>query len=308
MQNNLVVFSRITQQIEEEKVYGGFFLRCLYSNNFLSRLVSKIFCPLICHNAFFSHLYGKMQSMRYSRSKITPFVEKYHIDTSEFVKSLDEFTSFNDFFIRELKKEARPVEQDPSLLVLPADGRYLAVQDAYANSDVWVKGKHLAFGELLGRDRQLIKQYDGGAMLIGRLAPVDYHRFHFPCDCIPGETRLINGSLYSVNPIALKKNINYLTENKRAITLLQTEHFGTIVYIEIGATHVGSIHQTFVPRKTAKRGEEKGYFSFGGSCLILLFEPNRIIFENDLLEYSAKGIETRALMGQIMALKADIKV
>ena len=101
-----------------------------------------------------------------------------------------------------------------------------------------------------------------------------------------------------VNPIALRKNIEILTENKRMITHLKTEHFRTVLYIEVGATYVGSIHQTFEAEKHYGKGEEKGYFSFGGSCIILLFEPFRVQFDADLLEASEEGIEVLGKMGQ----------
>lgn len=101
-----------------------------------------------------------------------------------------------------------------------------------------------------------------------------------------------------MNPIALKKDIGILTKNKREMTTLITKSFGQILYIEVGATNVGSIHQTFIPNEPYAKGDEKGYFSFGGSCLVLLFEPGRIQFDQDLLEASHKNMEVRCLFGQ----------
>ena len=137
-------------------------------------------------------------------------------------------------------------------------------------------------------------------MVIGRLCPTDCHRFYFPCDCIPGETTCINGWLYSVNPISLRKNIHILTQNKRTICELETQNFGKILYLEVGATNVGSIHQTYTPKKHHPKGSEKGYFSFGASVIILLFEPNKIKIADDLLAAFAKQIEDRCLIGQEM--------
>jgi len=134
-------------------------------------------------------------------------------------------------------------------------------------------------------------------MVISRLCPTDYHRFHFPCTCIPGKAKLINGPLFSVNPLALKKHIAILSENKRVLTPLETGLFGQALYIEVGATCVGSIKQTFTPSKPHEKGEEKGYFEFGGSCTILLFQPNTIQFDQDLIDASADYIETYAKMG-----------
>ncbi len=135
-------------------------------------------------------------------------------------------------------------------------------------------------------------------MAIVRLCPSDYHRFHFPCDGTPSKARLINGALYSVNPMALRKRISILAENKRMITEIDTERFGTILYIEIGATSVGTICQTFTPELRVEKGEEKGYFEFGGSCIVLLFERGRVEFDSDLIRNTELGFETRSNFGQ----------
>ncbi|MEM0926128.1 MAG: phosphatidylserine decarboxylase, partial [Planctomycetota bacterium] len=133
--------------------------------------------------------------------------------------------------------------------------------------------------------------------LLSRLCPVDYHRFHFPAAGVPGTTRLINGPLYSVNPIALKQNIQILATNKRTITQLETERIGRVLLIEVGATCVGSIRQTFEAGKLVSKGEEKGFFRFGGSSTITIFPPGRVRFDDDLLEQSQRRVELYARMG-----------
>ena len=105
-----------------------------------------------------------------------------------------------------------------------------------------------------------------------------------------------------MNPLALRKKIEILSQNKREITELQTSNFGKVLFIEVGATFVGSIHHTFSPNEAYAKGDEKGYFSFGGSSLILLFEPGRIQFDQDLIEASAGKLEVKALMGQSLGL------
>ncbi len=180
---------------------------------------------------------------------------------------------------------------------MPADGRYLVFPKISASSGFVVKGEKFRLDELL-QDAALARRFEEGSMVLARLCPSDYHRFHFPCDGVPGEPRLINGYLFSVNPLAIKQNIHIFSQNKRVVTSMQTEQFGEILYIEIGATSVGSIHQTFSPHQRCKKGDEKGYFSFGGSSLILLFEPGRIVFDEDLVTRSAKHQEVRGLFGQ----------
>ena len=139
-------------------------------------------------------------------------------------------------------------------------------------------------------------------MVIARLSPTDYHRFHFPVDGTPSAPHPVQGPLFSVNSIALAKRLSALWENKRVMTEIATE-CGTILMVEIGATCVGSIHQTFSPHAKVKKGDEKGYFSFGGSCLVLLFEKNRIRFDADLVMNSSKQLETKGLFGTSLGYK-----
>ncbi len=231
-----------------------------------------------------------------SRFKVKPFIRSFSIDTSEFLEGVDSFACFNDFFTRKLNLQCRPMVAGKRVMAMPADARYLVVPRLDRAESFWVKGKEFSVQTLL-HSASLAKRYGQGAMAIARLCPVDYHRFHFPCDCLAGSPEPIAGPLYSVNPIALKRNGQILSENKRIVTQLHTEAFGTVLYIEVGATYVGSIHQTFTPGQDYRKGDEKGYFSFGGSCLILLFEPDKIVFDQDLIEFSSKKIEVRGLLG-----------
>jgi phosphatidylserine decarboxylase len=134
-------------------------------------------------------------------------------------------------------------------------------------------------------------------MLISRLCPVDYHRFHFPVAGTPGESRLINGWLYSVSPLALRRRLKYLIENKREVTLVESPQFGTVAIIEVGATNVGTIRQSFVPGRPVAKGDEKGFFAFGGSCVITIFQRGRITFDADVVAQSAQHLETYAKFG-----------
>jgi len=291
--SEITYVDRETKEEKVEKVYGNGYLIFLYQSNPLSWLLRALFCK----PPFFSKLYGSLQKKPSSKKKIAPFIENYQVDTSEFLDPPDSFPTFNDFFIRKLKPSARPIHNGNDEAVLPADGRYLVFDNIEREEGFLVKGKKFNLETLL-RNPKLAHKYAQGSMVMARLAPVDYHRFHFPCHCTPSETTPINGPLYSVNPIALRKNIQILAENKRVITHLKTEHFGTVLFIEIGATFVGSIHQTYAPDTPQAKGAEKGYFSFGGSCLILLFEPFRIQFTPDLLAASHKKLETLGQMGQ----------
>jgi phosphatidylserine decarboxylase len=295
--SEITFLDRKTKKEEKENVYGQFFIEMLYGDGYLSRFVSFLLLPFFSRIPLLSKLYGYFQKSAMSKFKVKPFVKAYHIDESEFLESLDSFTSFNDFFIRRLKPECRPLANGNDVAILPADARYLVFQNIERIEGFWVKGKKFRLADLL-QNAELAANYAEGAMAIARLCPVDYHRFHFPCQCVADKARLINGPLFSVNPMALKRNIAILSENKRMITSLKTHNFGTVQYIEIGATYVGSIIQTYVAGKSYAKGEEKGYFSFGGSCLILLFEPAKIVFDQDLIDTSMKKMEVRGLLGQ----------
>lgn len=292
---DLYIIDRETKQKIEEKVPYKSSLVFLYGNNPLAWLIR----PLIGKLPFFSRLFGYLQRRPSSAKHIVPFIGKYGIDTTEFRDPVDSYKSFNDFFTRKLKTSARTITNGNDVAILPADGRYLAFQDINHEQGIFIKGKKFSLETLLG-DKKLAHKYAQGSMVIARLAPVDYHRFHFPCNCIPSAPKQINGPLYSVNPIALKRNINILTENKRVITRLKTEHFGTMLFIEVGATYVGTIIQTYEPEKHYAKGDEKGYFAFGGSSLILLFEPFRIQLDQDLIANSHQGFETLGRLGQTL--------
>ena len=234
-----------------------------------------------------------------TRARIAPFIKEYELDASEFVRSVDEFANFNEFFFRRLKPEARPIDSNAESVVFPADGRHLCVPDLSQCDGLFVKGEMFGLRQLLNDDA-LAEQYASGSLLLSRLCPVDYHRFHFPAAGVPGATRLINGPLYSVNPIALRQNIQILATNKRCLTRLQTEAFGEVLLLEIGATCVGSICQTFHPGLPVNKGDEKGYFRFGGSSTMTIFEPNRIRFDEDLIENSRHQRELYARIGDHM--------
>jgi phosphatidylserine decarboxylase len=297
--NEIRYIDRSTQKQEIEQVYGGEFLELMYGTGFLSKVSRLLLSPFVTKTTFLSHLYGFLQKTSLSQRKIKPFIEKFHVDSSEFLDSIDSFKSFNDFFIRKLKKEARPIYGADNIAILPADARYMFFQNIQNTDGFYVKGKKFSLKKLLQED-ELAKRYENGSMVIARLCPTDYHRFHFPLSCYPSKTKLINGILSSVNPIALKRDINIFSENKRTMTKLESKDFGLVLFLEIGATCVAGINQTYSSEMFYEKGEEKGYFSFGGSSLIILFEPNVIEFDQDLLEASKNKIEIRGLMGQPM--------
>jgi phosphatidylserine decarboxylase len=284
-------FDRYARELRTERIYGEKWLRFAYE-----RPLGGFFLWLLVRRAFFSHYYGWQMRKRVSANRILPFIIEYGVNVDEFLRSPFDFKNFNEFFYRQLKPGARPIAEGDHVAAMPADGRHLAFANLSATDGFYVKGATFSLEALLG-DADLAREFTGGAMLISRLCPVDYHRFHFPVAGTPGDSRLINGCLYSVSPVALRRNVNYLVQNKRVLTRIESPQFGPVLMLEVGATNVGSIRQLYVSNRPAAKGEEKGLFAFGGSCVITLFRPGRIRFEADLLEMSRDHTETYVRMG-----------
>jgi len=292
---SITFFNRLTQRIETEAVYGESFLRFTYESN-----LGTLPLHALVKRAAFSRWYGRRMDAPASRAKIAPFLETYGVDVSEFADAPDSYRTFNEFFYRKLKPQARPIAAGENEIAFPADGRHLVLPDIAACDDFFIKGTRFDLAALL-RDAALAERFDHGSMLISRLCPVDYHRFHFPCDGTPSASRQINGPLYSVSPIALRRRASIHWENKREITILRTAKLGDVLLLEVGATCVGSIVQTYTPDAAISKGDEKGYFRFGGSCFITIFEPDKICFADDLIEHSKARREVYARMGDVAA-------
>ena len=287
--------NRHTGKVEQETVYGEGFLRWTYGSP-----AGLLALHSLVKRAAFSAWYGRRMNQPSSAAKIPAFIRKYGLDPEEFADNPERFRNFNEFFFRKLKPEARPIEPDPSVAVFPADGRHLGFERASDIHGVFVKGQRFDLAALLG-DAALADRYAEGTLVLSRLCPVDYHRFHFPVAGLPGKAAIIPGPLYSVSPIALRRKLAYLWTNKRSVTLLDAADFGTVAIIEIGATCVGSILQTYSPGVPVGKGAEKGYFAFGGSSTITLFEPGRVRLEADLAEASSRQIELYSRIGTPMA-------
>jgi phosphatidylserine decarboxylase len=287
-------FNRYTRRVEREAIYGEGYLRWSYENR-LGRLMTH----LLVKRAVFSRWYGWRMNRPASRRKIAPFIRRYGLDANEFADSAESFHTFNEFFYRKLKPEKRPITPTSSTAVFPADGRHLGLADLSKAAGFFVKGQCFDLPALL-QDSDLAARFAKGSLIFSRLCPVDYHRFHFPVAAVPSRPKILPGARLSVSPVALCRNLSILWTNKRALTQLRETAFGLVLMLEIGATNVGSIQYTFQPDQAVSKGEEKGYFEFGGSALITLFQPGRIQLAPDLLEQTALQRELYAHMGDGM--------
>ncbi len=290
----ITVFNRVTGRYETEAVYGEQWLRRAYGNP-----LGRLGVWAIAKRAWFSRWYGRRMSSPRSRRRIASFVERYGVDASEFAKLPGNFASFNDFFTRALKPESRPVDPDPRAVVFPADARHLGFQDIEAAQGIYAKGQRLDIADLMRAAGS--KAPRRAAVVISRLCPVDYHRFHFAAGGRAGKAHIVPGDLFSVSPIALRRSLDYLLNNKRLVTEIEHPVLGPHWQVEIGATNVGSIVQTYAPGNDAAKGAEKGHFAFGGSCVVTVFPQDRVTLAPDLLRHSAEGIELYARMGTSMA-------
>lgn len=287
-QDPIQYYERETRQLKTENVAGEKWLVWLYNNP-----VGEATLWTMAKRKLVSSVYGKMMDRTSSAKRINPFVEDFDIDMSGVQEQ--EFKNFNDFFTRKLKDDARPVDTSFNILVSPADGKIMAYTDI-SKSDFIIKGFRFDISSFLD-DAVLAQKYRDGTLLVIRLAPVDYHRFHFPVsgNLTPGKK--IEGDYYSVNPFALRKKAEIFCLNKREYTIISNPLFGDVIMAEVGATMVGSIVQTY-KGSSVKKGDEKGYFKFGGSTVVLVFEKNRISVDKDILINTAKGYETAVKMGE----------
>lgn len=286
------VYNRKTKTYEVEKVAGESYIKWSYESP-----LGKSFTELLLKKKLFSKIYGSYCDTTFSKKKISKFIKDFNIDMNISSNSIDDFKNFNDFFVRSLKKDARPLNNDNNILISPGDGRLFAYENISINKLIQVKGIHYSLSELI-EDNDLARDYDGGTCLVLRLCPTDYHRFHFVDSGIPLENHFIKGNYYSVNPIALEKVPKLYCQNKREWSLFKSDNFGDIIHIEVGATCVGTIIQNYTVNKRVIKGSEKGYFKFGGSTTILLFKKNTVKIDSDILNQTNLGFETMVLLGE----------
>ncbi len=285
-------WNRSLQREETEKVYGDSFLKSVYGNP-----LGLILANQLLTRPFLSKLYGLYQSSWLSRRKIEPFIRDFRISMSDFEEG--PFTSFNQFFIRRFKKNSRTITKNPNEMPAFAEGRYLAFDRIKEEQTFPIKGKFLSIEKLLEK-KEMARPFLNGPMLIARLCPSDYHRFHFPDEGEIITHYTISGGLHSVNPVALSCKEDIFITNERQVTLLRTKNFGQLAYIEVGAMMVGKIVQSHQD-KNFRRGDEKGYFLFGGSTVIVLGQPGAWIPSQDILENTQKKLETLVKLGDVIA-------
>ncbi|GAA6006098.1 uncharacterized protein JCM10292_006548 [Rhodotorula paludigena] len=235
---------------------------------------------------------------------IEAFVKTYAIDTSALLEpDLKAYKTFNEFFYRKLKPDARPPAHpdDPDVISSAADCRLTVFESIDAAMSFWIKGKHFTVPDLLG-DAALASQFENGEIAIFRLAPADYHRYHAPVSGTVGATTSIEGSYYTVNPVTVNSDLDVFTKNRRDVTVLHTPRpkgqSVPVAFVQIGAMLVGSIRRTVEEVQEVKRADEFGYFAYGGSTVIAVFPPGLVKWDADLLANSEAKLETVVKVGE----------
>jgi len=230
-----------------------------------------------------------------SAREIQTFINFHQLDMSEVLRPDGDFRNFNEFFYRGLKPGARPCSapDNPKIIVSPADSRCVVFNRLEDATRIWVKGRGFSIQRLLGDTYpEDAKRYANGALGIFRLAPQDYHRFHIPVDGVMDTPKTIEGEYYTVNPMAIRSALDVYGENVRVVVPIDSVAHGRVMVICVGAMMVGS---TVITRKAGERvgrAEELGYFKFGGSTLLVLFEPGKMRFDDDLVDNSNGAVET----------------
>lgn len=239
-----------------------------------------------------SRLTGRFLDTGVSRFLIRPFVRRNNIDLSEFES--EGFTCFNDCFCRRIKPGLRPVDMDKTALISPCDG-LLSVYELKKDTVLPVKQSAYTLSSLLASD-EVCRDLEGGLALVFRLCVDNYHRYCYVDSGVKGENIHIPGVLHTVRPVALE-NVPVFVQNSREYTVIESENFGKLVQMEVGAMLVGKIKNHHGPGPVV-RGQEKGLFLYGGSTVIVLLGPGRAKIDDIYLENTRSGVETPVKYGQ----------
>lgn len=246
---------------------------------------------------WFSIAAGMYCDSSLSKYHINSFIIANNIDMNEAIQKAEEFATFNEFFTRKLKTEARPIDQQANSIISPADGNILVFQHCATTKKFPIKSVSFNLEQFLN-DQKLAEEFANGTVVIIRICPHDYHRFHFPYTCIPAVPQKINGNYESVNPIAYYTGIQPLTENERRLYMLKTTTGDDILMVSVGAMCVGKIIESYQAHTQYEKGAEAGYFCFGGSTIVLIFKHGTIQIDKHIMVNSLENKEMPIKMGQ----------
>ncbi len=275
---------RTTESINKT---GAGSLRFLY-NTAVGRSILRL---LICRPI--SNIAGFFLDRKISSFFIKGFIRSNGIDMTDYEQR--NFDSFNDFFTRKVKDGARPICYDKNTFISPCDAR-LSVYPITPERYFTVKGVDYTVNDLL-ESPTLAEKFTDGYCLIFRLAVDNYHRYGWCADGRAEKTVHIKGKYHTVQPIAMRR-YPIFHENVREYTVINTDKFGTVVQMEVGALMVGRICNSEANGGIAEKGQEKGRFEFGGSTVIVLTEKNSLLLDEEFLANTENGLETNVKFGE----------
>ncbi len=246
----------------------------------------------------YNWLVAMWQNTRWSARKIEPFVRKHQIDMSEFEPG--PFKSYAAFFERRFLPGKRPFAVNPDNMGAFGEARYFGWDRLDPSMAFPVKGAALEPAALLG-NKEAVAPFEGGPLILARLSPMDYHHLHFPDSGFIKDEARIGQRLWTVNPTALRNQPDILFQNERHIQWLQTDHFGLLAFVEVGALSVGRIVQIHPKDQPFRKGAEKSVFKFGGSAVVLFGQQGAWVPSPDLTARTRQGIETFVQLGDVIA-------
>lgn len=279
------IYDRKLKEVYIEKEYQKKTLNFLYNTN-----IGRVLLKYIVAKPFFSKVRSIYQRSCFSKKSIKPFIDKYNVDMHGF--NVNDYKNFNDFFKR---KKGLMIDGSKDILISPADAK-LFVYDITDDLRFDVKNSNYSLSEIIG-DAWLSKQFKGGKCLVFRLCVSDYHRYINIDTGELKEVTRINGELHTVRPIS--KDYRVFSRNTRVVSVLDLDNLGKVVQVEVGALLIGCIRNN--NQKYFIKGEEKGYFEFGGSTIILLLKDN-VKLDEDIMEQINIGREVKVSIGERIGL------
>ena len=283
------IYDRKAKKYIIEKETGNKILNFLYKNS-LGRIILKL-----AINPTISKISGIYNDSKISRKKINKFIKTNNIDMNDFIK--EDYENFNDFFVRKIKENKRPFLSNKNNFISPADSK-LTVYKITDDLKLTIKGSTYKLNDLINNEEDL-KDYKNGHCLVFRLSVDDYHHYCYPDSGKLLKNSFIKGKLHTVRSISSEYEI--YKANQREYSILKTDNFDEIIYIEVGALMVGKIINS--NKEEFNKGEEKGYFKLGGSTIVILVKDNIMKIDEDILEQSKDDIEVLVKYREKIATK-----
>jgi len=262
-----------------------------FYGNFFGRLILKLLTT-----KFISDVVGIFMNSRLSTVRIKKTIRKYNIHTTDYEDI--KYKSFNEFFTRKILYNKRPIASNSNILISPCDSS-LSVYKINKDLTLKIKDSYYSIDTLV--EKKVLKEYIDGYALVFRLNEDNYHRYCYIDNGKQGKNISIKGIYHTVQPISLNK-YNFYKTNNREYTTLDTDNFDKVIHVEIGAMCIGKIKNIHENYKF-KKGEEKGYFEFGGSTIVLLIKKDVVEIDKDILINSTNDIETIVKYGSRIGKK-----